>query len=126
MCLNYKHAPRCVTPTTGATVVVREGATPGAYLDREEEGRSSIDEARFTRLAKGPLSKDAGALDAEDEGTLQFDVEAGVLPPALELVDTPGINDIATFRASISRGELPRADILVLVTTTPIFYSVQN
>ena len=41
-------------------------------------------------------------------------MEAGVLPSALELVDTPGINDIAKFRASVSRGELPRADILIL------------
>ena len=37
-----------------------------------------------------------------------------MLPPALELVDTPGINDIANFRAAVSRGELPRADILIL------------
>ncbi len=107
--------PTGVTPTTGATVVVREGDEPGPYLDRGDEGRPSLDTARFNRLAKGPLTKDAPPLDPSDEGILEYEIERGVLPPSLELVDTPGINDIAKFRASVSRGELPRADILILV-----------
>lgn len=105
--------PTGVTPTTGATVIVREGETPGPYLRREDDSRVTLESERFNRLAKGPLTKDA-KVSTDDEGVLEFDVEAGVLPGSLELVDTPGINDIAKFRASVSRGELPRADILIL------------
>lgn len=105
--------PTGVTPTTGATVIVREGDAPGPHLRREDESRVTLESERFNRLAKGPLTKEAETAP-DDEGTLEYDVEAGVLPPSLELVDTPGINDIAKFRASVSRGELPRADILIL------------
>lgn len=105
--------PTGVTPTTGATVIVREGDSPGPHLRREDDSRITLETDRFNRLAKGPLTKDA-KIAADDEGTLEYDVDTGVLPSALELVDTPGINDIAKFRASVSRGELPHADILIL------------
>ncbi|MCR9163976.1 MAG: dynamin family protein [Nannocystaceae bacterium] len=105
--------PTGVTPTTGATVIVREGDDPGPHLRRDDESRITLESERFNRLAKGPLTKDSETAP-DDEGTLEYDVSGGVLPPSLELVDTPGINDIAKFRASVSRGELPRADILIL------------
>ena len=105
--------PTGVTPTTGATVIVREGDDPGPYLRRDDDARVALEAERFNRLAKGPLTKDA-KLAADDEGTLEYEIDPGALPSSLELVDTPGINDIAKFRASVSRGELPRADILIL------------
>lgn len=105
--------PTGVTPTTGATVVVTEGENPGPYLRQEDDSRISLEPERFNRLAKGPLTKDS-QIDPADAGTLEYEIEGGTLPAALELVDTPGINDIANFRASVSRGELPRADILIL------------
>jgi small GTP-binding protein len=107
--------PTGVTPTTGAIVIVHAGVEPGPYLDRSDGTREQLDPTRFTRLAKGPLRGGADAMSPEDEGTLEYIVEPGTLPPSLELVDTPGINDIAKFRAALSRGELPHADILVLV-----------
>lgn len=107
--------PTGVTPTTGAVVIVRAGQEPGPWLVRGEAGREQLESTRFTRLAKGPLRGGADETPPEDEGTLEYVVEQGTLPPALELVDTPGINDIAKFRAALSRGELPHADILVLV-----------
>jgi len=105
--------PTGVTPTTGATVIVRRGDEPGPHLRRDDESRVSLEMERFNRLAKGPLTRDAKT-DASDAGVLEYDIDAGALPESLELVDTPGINDIAKFRASVSRGELPRADILIL------------
>jgi small GTP-binding protein len=107
--------PTGVTPTTGAVVIVHAGREPGPWLDRGSAGREQLENARFTRLARGPLRGGAEATPVEDQGTLEFVVEPGTLPPSLELVDTPGINDIAKFRAALSRGELPHADILVLV-----------
>ena len=34
--------PTGVTPTTGATVIVREGESPGPYLRRDDESRVSL------------------------------------------------------------------------------------
>jgi signal recognition particle receptor subunit beta len=105
--------PTGVTPTTGAVVLVRAGEDTGAYLDKGEGEREKLDETRFKRLAKGPAK--GKSMPAVDQGDIECIVEPGVLPDALELVDTPGINDISAFRTALSRGELPRADILVLV-----------
>jgi len=99
--------PTGVTPTTGAVATVRVGEQPGTYLCRDE-GREVLTPERFAALATG---RDA----AEDNATLELVVGTGKLPPSLELIDTPGMNDIERVRGAISRGELPRADVLVLV-----------
>lgn len=133
--------PTGVTPTTGAVATVRVGDDPGTYLWREPseaasaqaegkghealaggaEGdapaappkpsssvREPLDPERFAALATGRDKADPGA-------TLELVVGKGALPPTLELIDTPGMNDMERVRGAISRGELPRADVLVLV-----------
>ena len=132
--------PTGVTPTTGAVATVRVGEDPGTYLWRERseaaagegegheaspsgtegeaaEGapkpppsivREPLDPERFAALATGRDKADPGA-------TLELVVGKGALPPTLELIDTPGMNDMERVRGAISRGELPRADVLVLV-----------
>jgi hypothetical protein len=103
--------PMGVTPTTGATVVVRCDAAPGR-VRVGTGGEQSLTPEEFTAAAKGtPVGADAPAPD----GHLELRVPPGVLPEGLELLDTPGINDIANWRATISRGELPSADVLLLV-----------
>jgi len=102
--------PMGVTPTTGATVVVRASDVQGTFLIAPDGTRVHIDKDEFTRRAKGPAEG-----TAPSPGQLELGVDDAALPRGLELVDTPGINDIAAYRAAISRGELPRADILVLV-----------
>lgn len=99
--------PTGVTPTTGAVATVRVGDTPGTFLCTDE-GRSPLEAERFAALATGREAPDEGA-------TLELVVEDGALPPTLELIDTPGMNDMERVRGAISRGELPRADVLVLV-----------
>ncbi len=105
--------PTGVTPTTGAVVLVQAGTGPGLYLDKGND-KERLDPGRFEALARGPKRGEAPE-PALLEGNLEVVLDSDRLPPALQLVDTPGINDIATFRAAVSRGELPRADILVLV-----------
>lgn len=105
--------PTGVTPTTGAVVRVHTGDEPGPWLDKGEQGRERLPADRFAQLAKGP-KKGAAPTEAQ-EGQLELIVDNDVMPASLELVDTPGINDIAEFRGAVSRGELPRADVLVLV-----------
>lgn len=107
--------PTGVTPTTGAVATVRVGDGPGTYLWRDHGdgagAREPIDAERFAALATGrepPTEAGPGA-------TLELVVGKGALPPTLELIDTPGMNDMERVRGAISRGELPRADVLVLV-----------
>lgn len=116
--------PTGVTPTTGAVATVRVGDDPGTYLWRDRStpaivegeasspeqpaGREPLDAERFAALATGRDKAESGA-------TLELVVGQGALPPTLELIDTPGMNDMERVRGAISRGELPRADVLVLV-----------
>ncbi|MBC8068221.1 MAG: dynamin family protein, partial [Deltaproteobacteria bacterium] len=102
--------PMGVTPTTGATVVVRSGASEGMWSVADDDSITALDRDTFVARAKGTKPGE----DASTE-RLELQVEPGVLPAGLELLDTPGINDIANWRATISRGELPSADALVLV-----------
>lgn len=116
--------PTGVTPTTGAVATVRVGDQPGRFLWRErvhlgDEGTASpglvrepVDAERFAALATGRAHPDGGV---EPGSILELVVEDGALPPTLELIDTPGMNDMERVRGAISRGELPRADVIVLV-----------
>ncbi|MFO0634295.1 MAG: dynamin family protein [Nannocystaceae bacterium] len=101
--------PMGVTPTTGATVIVRCAEPTGRFLVARDGSTSELAPEPFAAYAKGTPPADAPT------GVLELRVAPGVLPEGLELVDTPGINDIANWRATISRGELPSADVLLLV-----------
>jgi len=100
--------PVGVTPTTGTVIRVRAGETAGVYQVAPDGKRSLVDAVDFKPLVRGkkPL-----------HGELEFVVETPKFPFAehVELLDTPGINDIQTARGMQSRGHLARSDILVLV-----------
>ncbi|MEM6992272.1 MAG: dynamin family protein [Myxococcota bacterium] len=100
--------PTGVTPTTGAIATVRVGSKPGRWLVADEGDRESLTDARFKALATGKEK-------SGDHASIELVIEDGALPDTLELIDTPGMNDMARVRGAISRGELPRADVLVLV-----------
>jgi small GTP-binding protein len=102
--------PMGVTPTTGATVVVRSGEPTGMWAIADDGIATVLDRETFVARAKGVRSGEDAPIER-----LELQVEPGVLPQGLELLDTPGINDIANWRATISRGELPSADALILV-----------
>jgi small GTP-binding protein len=103
--------PIGVTPTTGAVVAIRVDAAlgrTGTFLLEANGERTELAPERFEQLARGKEHDEAGR-------TPELLVEAERLPATLELIDTPGFNDIDRFRAAVSRSELPRADVLVLV-----------
>ncbi|MFO7567183.1 MAG: dynamin family protein [Enhygromyxa sp.] len=109
--------PVGVTPTTGAVVAIRvdpeaeadEGvARTGTFLVSAHGERVELERERFDLLARGKDQDQAGR-------TPELLVAEAQLPATLELIDTPGFNDIDRFRAAVSRSELPRADVLVLV-----------
>ena len=106
--LGYNALPTGVTPTTGAIVGVRVGSDPGRWLVSPEGERQELDEEQFRRFATGKDKPD-------DASTIELVIPEGELPESLEVIDTPGMNDMARVRGAISRGELPRADVLVLV-----------
>ncbi len=100
--------PTGVTPTTGAVVVVREGTAPGRYLAAPDGNRETLEDERFKSLAIGKEKPG-------DDAQIEVVITGGALPDEIELIDTPGMNDIQRVRGAISRGELPRADVLMLV-----------
>lgn len=114
--------PVGVTPTTGAVVVVRadpeDGGRTGTFLVTAHGERVELERERFDVLARGKFSRPGDRADKDhDEGgrTPELLVDGARLPATLELIDTPGFNDIDRFRAAVSRSELPRADVLILV-----------
>jgi small GTP-binding protein len=100
--------PVGVTPTTGAVVTVRAGDGSGPRLVDASGSAEALDTDRFKSLVVGREVLPA------DHG-LEYIVAEDALPTAVELIDTPGMNDMARVRGAMSRGELPRADVLVLV-----------
>jgi ribosome biogenesis GTPase A len=103
--------PIGVTPTTGAVVAIRvdtQQKRTGTFLSEANGERTELAPERFEQLARGKGHDEAGR-------TPELLVDAELLPATLELIDTPGFNDIDRFRAAVSRSELPRADVLVLV-----------
>ncbi len=98
--------PSGVTPTTGAVVQIVREDHPGRFLVGPDGARTDLEPEHFKKLAKGK---------EEHVGTLLVATTSEHLPPGVELIDTPGINDLERFRSLISRGELPRGDAIILV-----------
>ncbi len=128
--------PVGVTPTTGAVVAIRvdpdrQAARTGTFMLHPDGSRDPLERERFDALARGrrvpielagrPIEPAANQgqgenePESESEGIPELLVDSDQLPATIEVIDTPGFNDIAKFRAAISRSELPRADVLVLV-----------
>ncbi len=98
--------PSGVTPTTGAVVQIVRGEQLSRFLVGPDGTRKLLEPEPFARLARGK---------EEHIGTLLVTTQSEHLPMGVELVDTPGINDLERFRSLISRGELPRGDVIILV-----------
>lgn len=98
--------PTGVTPTTGAVVRICGGTRKGYFVVAEDGAREPAERDAFTGYVRGgpPQGKQ-----------LEVVCPAQALPPEIELVDTPGTNDIKRVRDLLSRGELPRADVLIHV-----------
>ena len=98
--------PSGVTPTTGAVVQIVRGEQLGRFLVGPDDTRKPLETEHFLKLARGK---------EEFAGTILAVTPSEHLPPNVELIDTPGINDLQKVRGMISRGELPRGDALILV-----------
>lgn len=102
--------PVGVTPTTSAVATVTGPSKAGAtgffeVLPTGDERKLEADAFRDRAMGR-----------VEAEGRLLVrTVEMSRLADSIELLDTPGLNDIAKLRSAVSRGELPRADALILV-----------
>jgi GTP-binding protein EngB required for normal cell division len=96
--------PVGVTPTTSCVIRIRRGAPTGSWIVTDD-GRERVEAERVGSLAKSDVEgRDLEIVHAQPS-----------LPPKLELVDTPGFNDLNRLRSARARGGLPRADILLVV-----------
>lgn len=98
--------PVGVTPTTGSVVRIVGGTRKGHYLVDPAGKREPIERETFTGFVRSgpPEGHQLEAISPTQD-----------LPKEIELVDTPGTNDIKRVRDLLSRGELPRADVLIHV-----------
>ncbi|HFE46533.1 MAG TPA: hypothetical protein ENJ18_13745, partial [Nannocystis exedens] len=101
-----KILPTGVTPTTGAIVRMRSADAVHKRLIDADGAAHTLSDERFKALAKGKESA---------VGIIEATWSRDQLPECIELIDTPGVNDINRLRSLLSRGELPGADVLVLV-----------
>ncbi len=101
-----KILPTGVTPTTGAIVRMRNADAVHKRLVDPDGATHELSDERFKALAKGKESA---------VGIIEATWSRDQLPECIELIDTPGVNDINRLRSLLSRGELPGADVLVLV-----------
>lgn len=102
--------PVGVTPTTSAVATVTGPSKSGStgYFEVLPSGEERDLEADAFR------DRAMGRVEAEGR-LLVRTTEMSRLAGSIELLDTPGLNDIARLRSAVSRGELPRADALILV-----------
>lgn len=98
--------PTGVTPTTGAVVRVERGREPGRWRVDPEGRRESLPADRFEAHVRGADGTAPGQLSA---------TAPGPLPEGIELVDTPGLNDLDRFRSAVGGDEASRADVILLV-----------
>jgi GTP-binding protein EngB required for normal cell division len=96
--------PIGVTPTTSCVIRIRRGAPTGCWRVTETD-RQAVEATEVATLAKADV----------DDFDLEIVHAQPSLPPKLELVDTPGFNDLNRLRSARARGGLPRADVLLLV-----------
>jgi small GTP-binding protein len=105
--IGHDALPTGIIPTTRAIVRVRIGGRAGRYHTTTGGKRESVDRERFATLVRAKGRKHAAELE--------FVCVRADLPSNIEIVDTPGINDLERFGDAISRGHLARADVLILV-----------
>src|SRR5690606_12881364 len=88
--------PMGVTPTTSTVIRLHQGRPAGAFA-LEGGDRRELDPAELESLARSDTATD-----------LEIVFDNPNLPPSLELVDTPGFNDLDRLRSARARGGLPR------------------
>lgn len=94
--------PVGVTPTTATVIRLRRGDEPGVFLS-DASGRRELEQVQLDATAR-----------AKGDADLEVVHDRPALPASIELVDTPGFNDIDQLRSARARGGLPRADVLIL------------
>ncbi len=94
--------PVGVTPTTSTVIRLRRGDSPTVRVHEGDDSRE-VSMHEVDRLARDDRDHDLEIVHGRP-----------ALPPSIELVDTPGFNDIDRLRSARARGGLPRADVLIL------------
>jgi len=105
--IGHDALPTGITPTTRQSVRIRIGGRAGWYRTPATGRRVSLDRQEFASLVRAKTRAPGSALE--------FVCVRAELPSSIELIDTPGINDLERFGEAVSRGQLARADLLILV-----------
>jgi ribosome biogenesis GTPase A len=96
--------PVAVTPTTAAVIAVAHGTADEITVTDPQHTTRPLAPEELVAVARGAM---------QIEGSVEVTTPGA--PRGLLLVDTPGMNELGNLRDRTSRGELPRADVLVIV-----------
>jgi len=98
--------PVGVTPTTAVTVEIRSEAHDAAARIISTGARENIALETVSAFARERSS---------DTAFVELRCQSDHLPAGVELVDTPGVNDLDRLQSERTRRELVHADVLLLV-----------
>ena len=97
--------PVSAVPTTHQIVRVRADETPGYYIV-SPTARTKVNRAAFDMAVRDATPAEYG---------LEVHCSNEQLPTHIEIIDTPGLNDLEHFHEAVARQQLPSADVIVLV-----------
>jgi len=123
--LGSKVLPASNSPTTAVLTIIQEGSEPKYRIEYRDGSQIELTRERFLEIV-APVEPDT----SDPEDVARFNAEVGNLakvdvvrieyPTALcaqgvEIVDTPGTNDLDVARERITYEFVPRADAVVFV-----------
>ena len=105
--------PRDVTPTTATINAVFYSQKPEVQIvkhngDLEKKGLSSVVLSKYTASSE---------LNTEEIKYIKLFMDSPLLQDRVVLIDTPGLNDLNQQRSEITYQFLPRADVVVFITS---------
>ncbi|WP_394238307.1 dynamin family protein [Niallia oryzisoli] len=105
--------PRDVTPTTATINAVFHSDTPELQI-LKTDGQVEKKELSTEELNQYTASID---FDTEEIKYLKLFMDAPLLKNRVVLIDTPGVNDLNQHRSDITFQFIPRADVIIFMTS---------
>ncbi|WP_156291262.1 dynamin family protein [Oceanobacillus salinisoli] len=105
--------PRDVTPTTAAINAVLYGEEEKVQLVKAD---GNTEEMELSKESLQPFTVEGG-YNINDVKYLKLFLKSNLLKNRVVLVDTPGVNDLNEHRAQITYQFIPRADVVIFLTS---------
>ncbi|MGR3766002.1 dynamin family protein [Rossellomorea sp. NS-SX7] len=105
--------PRNVTPTTATINAIFHGSEQEIHIVKQN-GEIEKQEASIEVLNRYTASSD---FNPEEIKFIKLFLDVPLLKERIVLIDTPGVNDLSEQRADITHQFLPRADVIIFMSS---------